>query len=92
MDDDAPLGRIPLWVRDGSLIATYPRDEVARGLGEEDPARPLEATLWGEPPLGHVSARLADGTRISWRRGRWSSSPERPVRFLDSPEEGEAAR
>ena len=65
IDADAPLDRIPLWVRDGSLIVTYPRDEVARGLGEEDPSRPLEATLWGTPPLGHLSAHLADGTRIS---------------------------
>jgi hypothetical protein len=83
IDADAPLERIPLWVRSGSLVVTYPEDEVARGLGEEDPARPLEATLWGAPPLGHVSARLADGTKIDWRRGSRSVTPERPVRFTE---------
>jgi alpha-glucosidase (family GH31 glycosyl hydrolase) len=82
IDAEAQLHRIPLWVRSGSLIATYPADEVARGLGEEDPNRRLEATLWGEPPLGHTAARLADGTRISWRRDEWRVSPDRPVRCL----------
>jgi alpha-glucosidase (family GH31 glycosyl hydrolase) len=81
IDAEAPLERIPLWVRSGSLMVTYPAEEVARGLGEEDPARPLEATLWGEPRLGHVSARLADGTKIRWGKGEWSVTPERPVRF-----------
>jgi alpha-glucosidase (family GH31 glycosyl hydrolase) len=82
---DAPLERIPLWVRAGSLIVTYPGDEVAAGLGEEDPSRPLEATLWGEPPLGHAAAHLVDGTKIGWRRGEWSVTPDRPVRFLYGP-------
>jgi alpha-glucosidase (family GH31 glycosyl hydrolase) len=80
IDTDAPLDRIPLWVRAGSLIVTYPREQVARGVGEEDAARQLEATLWGEPPLGHTAARLADGTRISWRHGEWSVTPEREIR------------
>jgi hypothetical protein len=39
-----------------------------------------EVTLWGEPPLG-TAARLADGTRIGWRGGALSISPDRPVRF-----------
>jgi alpha-glucosidase (family GH31 glycosyl hydrolase) len=81
IEAEAPLERIPLWVRSGSLVVTYPADEVARGLGEEDPTRPLEATLWGEPRLGHAAARLADGTRISWRRNGWSVTPDRPVTF-----------
>jgi hypothetical protein len=63
------------------LIVTYPVDGVVRGLGEEDAARPLEATLWGEPALGHVTARLADGTKIGWRRGRLSVTPDRPLTF-----------
>jgi alpha-glucosidase (family GH31 glycosyl hydrolase) len=83
IDAEARLDRIPLWVREGSLVVTYPADEVARGLGEQDPVRPLEATLWGEPRLGHVAARLADGSRISWRQGQWSVSIDRPVRFLE---------
>ena len=68
-------------MRAGSLIVTYPVDEVARGLGEEDAARPLVATIWGEPALGQVTARLADGTRIGWRNGRVSATPDRPLTF-----------
>jgi alpha-glucosidase (family GH31 glycosyl hydrolase) len=85
IDADAPLGRIPLWVRAGSIVVTYPEAEISRGLGEEDPVRSLEAALWGEPPLGHASARLADGTRIRWRRGEWSVDPDRPVGFSTRP-------
>jgi alpha-glucosidase (family GH31 glycosyl hydrolase) len=77
----APLERIPVWVRRGSLIVTYPAAEVATGLGEER-ARPLEATLWGEPAGGRAVARLADGTRVRWRRGEWSvTPPDRQVAF-----------
>ncbi|MGN6867871.1 MAG: glycoside hydrolase family 31 protein [Solirubrobacteraceae bacterium] len=79
---DAPLDRIPVWVRAGSIVVTYPAPHVARGLGDiPESERPLVATLWGEPRLGHTSVRLADGTRIRWRRGRWSVSPEREVSF-----------
>jgi alpha-glucosidase (family GH31 glycosyl hydrolase) len=67
---EAPVSRIPVWARSGSIVITYPTAHVARGLGDvPESSRPLEATLWGAPPLGHASARLADGTRISWRRG-----------------------
>jgi alpha-glucosidase (family GH31 glycosyl hydrolase) len=83
---DAPLERIPVWVRAGSIVVTYPASHVTRGLGDIDEARrPLVATLWGEPRLGHASVRLADGTRISWRRGRWSAEPEREVSFHEAP-------
>jgi alpha-D-xyloside xylohydrolase len=85
IDADAPLDRIPIWVRSGSLLVTYPADEIARGLGEEDPSRPLEATLWGRPRLGHVSVRLADGTKIGWRRGERSVVPQRPATFREAP-------
>ncbi len=72
---DAPLERIPVWVRSGSIVVTYPAAHVARGLGDvAEDQRPLVATLWGKPRLGHASVRLADGTRIRWRRGRWSVS------------------
>ena len=83
IEADAPLSRIPLWVRAGSVVATYPEAEVARGLGEEDPGRALEATLWGEPRLGRTGARLADGTAIGWRRGEWSVKPGRAVSFSE---------
>jgi hypothetical protein len=80
-----PLHQIPVWVRSGSIIVTYPAAHVASGLGDvggrEGHQRPLEATLWGEPTLGHTAARLADGTKIAWRRGRWSVTGERDVTF-----------
>jgi alpha-glucosidase (family GH31 glycosyl hydrolase) len=76
---DAPLGRIPVWVREGSLVVTYPHEHVARGLGDEDPAAPLEATLWGRPPLGRARVRLADGGTIGWHAGEWAVPPGRSV-------------
>ena len=80
----APLQMIPVWVRKGSIVVTYPAAHVADGLGDVPEAeRPLEATLWGEPPLGRTTAHLADGTRVSWRRGRWSVRPEREISFAE---------
>jgi hypothetical protein len=68
-----PPHAIPVWVRRGSIVVTYPAEHVARGLGDTPEAeRPLEVTLWGEPPLGRTAVRLADGTRIGWWRGEWS--------------------
>ena len=82
----APLERIPVFVREGSLIVTYPEEEVASGLGDRsEAARPLEATLWGDPALGRAGARLADGTRVRWRHGRWSVDPERAVAVSRRP-------
>ena len=79
---DAPLNRIPVWVRAGSIVVTYPTAHVTRGLGDvPESERPLEATLWGVPVLGHATARLADGTRVRWRRGEWSAVPGREVSF-----------
>ncbi len=86
----APLERIPVWVRRGALIVTLPADHVAGGLGDTPEAeRPLEATLWGEPPLGRAGARLADGTVVSWRRERGfsCSAPQRPLVTRRLPEE-----
>jgi alpha-glucosidase (family GH31 glycosyl hydrolase) len=82
---DAPLNRIPVWVRAGSIVVTYPAAHVARGLGDDasERERPLVATLWGPPPLGRAATRLADGTRISWRAGRWSVTPSRDVEFRE---------
>jgi alpha-glucosidase (family GH31 glycosyl hydrolase) len=74
----APLARIPVWVRRGALIVTYPAEHVASGLGDTpERERSLEATLWGEPSCGRASARLADGTRVRWQRGEWSVTPPR---------------
>ncbi len=80
----APLHATPLWVRRGSIVITYPAEHVARGLGDTpEGERPLVATLWGEPRLGRAAARLADGTTIRWRRGRWSVDRERDVAFVE---------
>jgi alpha-glucosidase (family GH31 glycosyl hydrolase) len=80
----APLDRIPVFVREGSIVVTYPADHVAQGLGDTpERERPLEATLYGEPPLGRTGVRLADGTRIRWRDGEWSVAPERTVAFAE---------
>ena len=78
----APLARIPVWVRRGSLIVTYPAGHVAAGLGDTpEQERPLEATLWGEPACGRALARLADGTEVRWTGGDWSAPPDRHVAF-----------
>jgi alpha-glucosidase (family GH31 glycosyl hydrolase) len=74
---DAPLERIPVWVRSGSIVVCYAAGEVADGLGDRPPSeRRLVATLWGEPRLGATAVRLADGTRIAWRHGRWTVDGE----------------
>jgi len=78
----APLDRVPVWVRRGAIVVTYPAEHVAGGLGDVPEAeRPLEATLHGEPRCGRALARLADGTRIRWERGTWSVTPDRPCVF-----------
>jgi alpha-glucosidase (family GH31 glycosyl hydrolase) len=80
----APLEQIPVWVRTGSLVLTYPAEHVSGGLGDvPESQRPLVATLWGEPRLGRASARLADGTVVSWRAGRWAVDRERQVEFRE---------
>ncbi len=80
----APVGQIPVWVRAGAIIVTYPADHVAAGLGDTPESdRPLEAALWGRPRHGRALARLADGTRVRWsERDGWSvSDPDREVQF-----------
>jgi hypothetical protein len=68
---------------------THPAAHVARGLGDTaEGERPLVATLWGEPRGGRALARLADGTRITWRRGRWSAPAGRDVAFRTMPGDG----
>jgi len=69
----APVERIPVWVRAGALVLTYPAEHVARGLGDTpERERPLLATLWGRPGGGRALALLADGTKIAWRDGELS--------------------
>ena len=69
-----------MWVRAGSIVVTYPATHVAAGLGDvPEHERPLVATLWGTPRLGHAAARLADGSRIAWRAGEWELPEGRDV-------------
>jgi len=69
----APLHAIPVWVRSGSIVVTHPQAHVAEGLGDvPERLRPLEVTLWGRPRMGRTGGYLADGTRVTWREGRWS--------------------
>ena len=78
---DAPLDRIPAWVREGAIVVTYPAEHVADGIADTPEAeRPLHATLYGEPRGGRALARLADGTRIGWSaRDGWRLPPGRTV-------------
>jgi hypothetical protein len=63
-------------------VVTYLAEHVAAGLGDTpESERPLVATLWGRPRLGYAAARLADGTRVAWRRGSWSAPCDRTVEF-----------
>jgi alpha-glucosidase (family GH31 glycosyl hydrolase) len=81
---DAPLERIPVWVRSGSIIVTYPAWQVVSGLGDmPEERRPLVATLWGVPRLGRTAARLADGGRIAWRDGRWELPAGREIKAFE---------
>jgi hypothetical protein len=81
---DAPLHRIPVWVRARSIVLSHPAEHVRRGLGDTPESnRPLVATLWGEPRLGRAAARLPDGTRIGWRHGRWTVDREREVELVE---------
>ena len=78
----APWERIPVWVRRGAVVVTYPAEHVAAGLGDVAEAeRPLEATLWGEPKGGRAKAVLADGTCVRWDHGAWSAAPERQISY-----------
>ena len=80
----APLNAIPVWVRGGSVILTYPVEHIAAGLGDNrEQSRPLVATLWGRPRSGRSLARTADGTRVRWHDGRWSVSTSREVTFRE---------
>ncbi len=80
----APLHRIPVWVRDGSLVVTYRAEEVRSGLAHvPESRRSIVATLWGTPRLGRTAVRLADGTRVAWHRGRWAVQGDRSRREIE---------
>jgi alpha-glucosidase (family GH31 glycosyl hydrolase) len=82
----APLERIPVYVRSGAILVTHPPEHVRAGLGDTpESERPLEATLWGEPPLGRASVRLADGSHIRWpgAPGGRVGTPTQPERSAE---------
>ena len=59
---EAPLERIPVWVRAGSIVVTYPAAHVARGLGD---VLMREAAAGGDA-VGAAAARA--GGRPAGRR------------------------
>jgi len=69
-----------VWLPPGDWIEAWSGERV-RGGREVLAAAPLHATLWGEPPCGRALARLADGTVVRWRRGRWECSGRGDVTF-----------
>jgi hypothetical protein len=80
---EAPLERIPVFVRSGAILVSYPSTTMAAGLGDvREDRRPLSISLWGRPACGATGVRLADGTRIRWRAGAWSVTPAREARFV----------
>ena len=80
----APLERIPVWVRAGSIVVTYPAAHVAAGLGDTpESERPLEATLWGEPPLGRAERAPRRRHAHPLARGEWSVPTGRVVSVAD---------
>ena len=84
LEAPAPLHAIPIWVRAGAIVVTLPAAHVASGLGDTpETARPLVATLWGEPRGGRALTRLADGTRVAWQPGRWTVTPAREVTCIE---------
>jgi alpha-glucosidase (family GH31 glycosyl hydrolase) len=76
----APLGLVPVWVREGAIVVTHPAAHVARGLGSTpDADAPYVATLWGTPRHGRALAHLPDGSPVRWVRGRWELPAGRDV-------------
>ena len=92
----APLDRPPVFVRAGSLVVTYPAEPRGGGLGDTpEAARPLEATMWGEPPLrpgrrapGRRHPHPLDGGRVvGGRRARGRVRPSARVHEQGRPAE-----
>ena len=85
----APLDRSRVYARAGSIVVTYPADHVAAGLGDTpESERPLEATLYGEPPLGRPAFASRTARASAGGAGDWSVTPEREVTFRHNPGKG----
>ena len=81
----APLHRIPVWVGAGSIVVTHP----PRTWPPASATRRSDNARWwphcGALRVGTTAARLADGTRVSWRGGRWTvegADPGRQIEFV----------
>jgi alpha-glucosidase (family GH31 glycosyl hydrolase) len=80
----APLGQVPVWVREGAIVVTHPAEHVTRGLGSTpDAEAPYVATLWGRPRHGRALAHLPDGSPVRWVRGRWELPDGRDVATVE---------
>ena len=84
VDAAAPLDRIPVWVRRGALIVTYPSAHVARGLGDTPEARaPARGdAVRASPPCGRAAAGSPTGPcrPLTARRSGRIDRPERQRR------------
>ena len=77
----APLDRIPVWVRAGSIVVTYPAEHVAAGLGYDAEAR----SPAGGDPMGQPAGRAGSGEAGRRHAGAlaprsWSRQPPGPRR------------
>ena len=73
----APLERIPVWVRAGSIVVTYPAEHVARGLGDVPGVRAAA----GGDAVGRAAAgpgRRPARRRDPGARGATGSGRSRP--------------
>lgn len=64
---DAPIERIPLYVKDGAML---PMGPIVQSV-DERPTDPLELHFWGQPRDGSQSIRLAQGIEA---RAAWESN------------------
>lgn len=79
---DAPLERIPVFVKAGSIVPTYPPDVTTLGDGNADPravgpAGRLDLRVWAWGSETDSSFTLADGSTIEATPGHleWTGTP-----------------
>ncbi len=84
----APRERIPVWVRNGSIVITHPPVAVASGLRGDADERPIEVTLWGRPRCGTAKARLGEDARRSLATRCWSVEGTATGREIEFSERG----
>ena len=81
VDAPAPLDRIPVWVRRGALIVTYPAEHVRRGLGDTPgPSARSRRRCGASRRAAAPRARLADGTVVRRQAANGRSPPNAPLK------------